>query len=114
MKIFLKQKVIRAPSLLLAAKGRSCVKCGAEDGTIVRAHYSGKGSLRFGKGTAIKGHDIIAADLCVRCHTQFDSHVAGNDYEACWEFLMLCFDTLVRDWRDNKIGLIGKGKQNER
>lgn len=34
----------------------------------------------YGKGRSIKGHDLIAADLCGECHAEFDN-LKGFDSE---------------------------------
>ena len=91
---------IRSTKLTQASKGRTCVNCGADDGTIVRAHYSGIRALSYGKGRGIKGHDVIAADLCARCHNRLDQYTDGNAIDQSEQFLHLCALTLVRDIRD--------------
>ena len=98
-----KNKPYRNKKLLNASRGRSCLKCGADDGTIVRAHYQGIGSERIGKGWAQKPHDFASADLCYRCHNEFDQYKTGNDTDRGWEFLMLCMETLARDFREGII-----------
>ena len=92
---------IRSKKITDAAKGRTCVNCGCDDGTIVRAHYSGIRQHQYGKGRGIKGHDAIAADLCRACHEKFDGY--GNSESAIdrsEQFLHCCALTLVRDIRD--------------
>jgi len=96
--------IIRNKKITNAAKGRSCACCGASDGTIVRAHYSGMRQHQYGKGRGIKGHDCIAADLCMKCHAKFDSYEIGKgetalqrDIDHSEQFLHLCFLTLVMD-----------------
>lgn len=79
-----------------AAKGQSCVKCYANDGTVVLAHYSGKYSNRFGNGMGRKSNDLVGAHLCDKCHRYFDSYEAGNTDERAAEFMMLCFLTIIR------------------
>ena len=99
-----KHSRIEIPKLLKASNGRSCVKCGADDGTIVRAHYSGVGSARLGKGRGVKPHDFCSADLCARCHAEFDGYEGGNTVERGFDFLMLCMQTLERDFREGVVG----------
>jgi len=97
---------IRSTKLTQASKGRSCVNCGCDDGTIVRAHYSGIRQHSYGKGTRIKGHDCIAADLCKKCHTKFDGYTTGNGIDESEQFLHLCALTLVRDIRDGVYKIV--------
>lgn len=96
--------IIRNKKITQAAKGRSCVCCGGDDGTIVRAHYSGMRQHQYGKGRGIKGHDCVAADLCMSCHSKFDSHAIGEGetrdmrrIDQSEQFLHYCIITLVRD-----------------
>ena len=98
-----KHKRIEIPKLLNAANGRSCIKCGKDDGTIIRAHYSGIGAYQLGKGNRVKCHDFITADLCDECHSYFDHYEHGNTYERAFEFFILIFLTQERDF---KAGLL--------
>lgn len=85
-----------------AAKGQSCVRCGATDDTVVLAHYSGEWQHRFGKGMGIKGHDIAGADLCAGCHKFFDEYESQSGASEGWrtarsdEFLAACMLTVIR------------------
>lgn len=88
------------------AKDQSCIKCGTQDGTVVRAHYCGMYQQRFGKGTGTKGHDLFGAHLCHRCHTAFDQYI-GDLYQRDLEFLVLCCMTIVRDTENNLITIKG-------
>ena len=108
--------IIRSKKITQAAKGRSCVCCGVEDGTIVRAHYSGMRQHQYGKGRGIKGHDCVAADLCIRCHGKFDKYEMGNGetselraIDQSEQFLHFCVMTVVRDI-DEGVYTIGKSK----
>jgi hypothetical protein len=94
---------VALPSLRQASRGRSCIRCGERDGTVVRAHYTGLGQGRLGKGKGIKPHDFASADLCRRCHDEFDTYHKPNTWERSWEFLMLCMETLERDFRDGVL-----------
>jgi hypothetical protein len=86
--------------LTKAARGQSCVRCGACDGTVVLAHYSGIWQHRFGKGLGTKGNDIAGADLCVECHKFFDEY--RSEVSEGWraarsdEFLACCMMTVIR------------------
>lgn len=90
------------------AKGQSCVRCGADDGTVVSAHYSGMWANKIGKGAGLKADDFAVADLCERCHRHFDSYAAGRDAEAGLEFCMLIFATQRRRIEDGLLRL-GRG-----
>lgn len=83
-----------------AARGQSCVRCNAEDGTICSCHYSGPWQHRFGKGRGIKGEDLVAADLCMVCHSYFDEYKGVNSDETAIqrsdEFLACCMLTIIR------------------
>jgi len=98
-----KNKPYRNKKILKASQGRSCISCNADDDTIVRAHYQGIGSHRLGKGMSQKPHDFASADLCSRCHHEFDSYQTTNDKVRGYEFLMFCMETLARDFRDGII-----------
>jgi hypothetical protein len=95
---------IRSKKMLSAAKDQSCMNCGANDGTVVAAHYSGLRSHAFGKGTGHKPHDILVADLCRSCHESFDQNRAmGHVSESTLrridqseQFLYLILQTLLR------------------
>ena len=91
---------VELPSLRRASRGRSCIRCGSRDGTVVRAHYTGIAQLRLGKGKGQKPHDFASADLCHACHHHFDNYETPNDYLRSWEFLILCMETLERDFRE--------------
>lgn len=98
----MKVNVYRNKKALSAANGRSCVCCGAMDGTVVRAHYTGLRQHQYGKGKGIKGHDHIAADLCQKCHSHFDEYKIGaktyeQKIESSEQFLHYCVLTIARD-----------------
>ena len=92
-----------------AAEGRSCVNCGCNDGTTVRAHYQGMRSGLYGKGRGIKPHDCLTADLCVKCHTIFDSHFKNqhkrleDKIDHSEQFLHCIAMTIVRDIQDGVL-----------
>ena len=80
------------------------MNCDAQDGTIVRAHYSGIRQHQYGKGRGIKGHDLIAADLCYRCHQSFDSYAnATTEIDRSEQFLHCVILTILADWREGLI-----------
>ena len=92
--------MIRSKKLLDAAKDQVCVNCGAKDGTVVAAHYTGLRSHRFGKGTGHKPHDLCIADLCHRCHYRFDVASDRGSFDKkvdqSEQFLFLIIQTLIR------------------
>ena len=98
---------MKSRSYLDASNGASCVICGANDGTVLAAHYSGLGSGALGNGMGTKSGDLFVADLCSRCHSSMDSYEAGNDAGRCYEFTMAVLKTQLRRWR---AGLIRIGK----
>lgn len=75
--------------------GKICVRCGAQDGTIVPAHYSGFRKHTYGAGTGIKVDDRLTADLCGVCHEYMDS-VRIDDIQHSEEFLHLIFLTQLK------------------
>lgn len=81
-----------------SAKGQSCVACGANDGTVVLAHYFGPRRHAYGGGMSHKGHDAVGALLCARDHELMDR--LARDKNAKWEhselFLHYCALTWIR------------------
>jgi hypothetical protein len=88
-----------------AAKHQSCVRCGADDETVVLCHYTGARRLDYGGGFGIKSHDLIGAHLCSRCHREMDtlSRDKATKYLHSEEFLHLCALTLIRLWKQGKL-----------
>jgi len=80
------------------AKGQSCVACGANDSTVVLAHYVGPRRHSYGGGMSRKGHDAVGAHLCARCHAEMDTNT--RDKAKRWEsseiFLHYCALTWIR------------------
>lgn len=64
-----KDKRIRIPELLAAARDAHCMACGVEDGTIVAAHAP---KSLAGGGMGTKPDDYAVAYLCHDCHAQVD------------------------------------------
>lgn len=62
-----------------AARGKSCIRCGVNDGTVVSCHMPG-GSLRLllGGGAGLKPPDIFCADLCRACHDHSDGRAPAG------------------------------------
>lgn len=96
-------KPLSLPKLLQASKGRPCVRCNRQDGTVVRAHYTGLRQHSYGKGKGIKGSDHISADLCRECHEFYDRPQQRKNVDASEEFLHYCMMSL---WRDFEEGII--------
>jgi hypothetical protein len=88
----------RSPKLLAAAKSMTCVRCGADDGTIVGAHYTGMRRLALGGGFGLKVADNVHADLCHQCHLQMDQlgREKARAVDHSEEFLYLCHLTMIR------------------
>ena len=78
------------------ARDQSCVRCGADDGTVVLAHYTGLRQHALGKGRGIKAHDIAGAHLCHACHLFFDNPTERKSIEMSEEFLFLIVLTAIR------------------
>ena len=98
-----KRKPYRNKKLLKASNGRSCIRCGNQNGTTVRAHYTGFRQHLFGKGISQKCDDHASADLCGECHIYFDQDTSYKDIEKSEEFLMLIILTLKRDFDEGII-----------
>ena len=54
-----------------SARGKSCIRCGTNDGTICARHYNGSFSHAYGKGRGIKAHDLASAEFCHECDQLF-------------------------------------------
>ena len=88
----------RVTDLRKQAEGKSCVRCGADDETIVLCHYFGPRRDAYGGGMGIKGSDAVAAELCSRCHLHMDtlSRNKDNKWLLSEEFLHYCALTWIR------------------
>ena len=71
----------------------TCQLCGAMDGTIVPAHYSGMYANSLGKGMGQKAADHCVAALCGRCHADFDGYQNGNNDERAARFMTAILKT---------------------
>jgi hypothetical protein len=87
---------MKSQKLLDFAAGQSCVLCGADDGTVVAAHYSGLYSSALGKGMGQKAWDFCTAHLCHRCHTDMDKYAEGNTEERAVRFMVAILKTQKR------------------
>lgn len=67
---------------------------------MVAAHYTGLRAHLLGKGTGHKPHDLAIADLCHKCHYQFDVAGGGGTFEKkidrSEQFLFNIVKTLMR------------------
>jgi hypothetical protein len=81
-----------------AAKGQSCIKCGAPDAYF--CHLNGPRQHSYGKAKGIKGHDLIGADFCYKCDQEFTEGSMLpkwiNKWERSEEFLHWCMLTILR------------------
>ena len=88
-----------------AARDQSCIACGAQDGTVVLAHYTGVMRGLYGGGLGIKCHDLIGAHLCHGCHSDMDTYSRNKDQR--WihseEFQHLILKTILRLLAQGKI-----------
>ena len=79
-----KKKQRRKP--IKSAKGKTCVKCGAND-MVVAAHYSGYRKFQYGFGRGLKVNDLVTAYLCHKCHSEMDGVRGQGDIAHSEEFL---------------------------
>lgn len=87
-----------------AAKGQSCIRCGAPD--AYAAHYNGTYQHQYGKGRGIKAHDIATAEFCHRCDQQFSEGVMDNwetKDERDAEFLHWITMTNIRRFKEGAL-----------
>ena len=63
------------------AKGMSCIRCGANDGTTCLRHYNGIRQAAYGKGRGIKCNDIAGAELCAKCDEIFTEGVISEYHD---------------------------------
>lgn len=71
----LRETPIRSTKVLRSAKGQPCAArfpgiCNGNPETTVWAHLNGHA---FGKGAAVKAHDILGFHACYSCHTYYDT-----------------------------------------
>jgi hypothetical protein len=70
-----RQEPIRSSKVLNSARGQPCAArfpgiCNGNPETTVFAHLNG---AAFGKGAAVKAHDILGFHACYSCHTYYDT-----------------------------------------
>lgn len=86
-----------------AAKGQPCVRCGAQDETVVLAHLPGA-YYGAASGTSQKTHDWLGAHLCGECHGYVDSAEGRKDTQT----RMFCLvKTLERLFESGVLRSIG-------
>lgn len=83
-----------------------CVRCGADNGTIVAAHYCGDLQYLLGKGAGIKATDAATAALCHDCHVTMDQFKDGNTTERSEEFLYLIVKTYELLFKKELLGVV--------
>jgi len=93
--------------LTQSAKGKNCIRCGAEH--AYACHYNGFRQHMFGKGRGQKCSDIATAEFCKKCDDRFTE---GSQNEA-WgkgmigesmrseEFLYFVTMTNIRRYKDD-------------
>lgn len=88
---------------LAYAPGVVCLRCGATP--CEPCHYSGYLAHKVGKSGACKSADAVSAHLCRACHVALDTYTEGNDAERAAQFLMLCWQTLLRNLDTGRASL---------
>lgn len=83
--------------------GTRCLRCGGWP--CEPCHYSGYLSHIVGKGGASKAADLVSAHLCRACHVALDTYTNGNSAERAADFLMLCWQTLLRNLDAGHVSL---------
>lgn len=87
-----KKAPIRSGKLREAARDQACVRCGAQDGTVVLAHLPYPGGFGMGQKT----DDIIGAHLCRECHDYVDGP-GRREYDLRFRLLAATLTRLLRD-----------------
>ena len=91
--------------LTKSAAGKSCVQCGARDGTVCARHYCGPRQHALGKGRARKAHDLATAELCHECNERYMTEgimppLCKDKWEASEVRLFLVLLTIIRRHSD--------------
>lgn len=106
---------IRRKKLTDAACGQSCIRCGADDGTVRACHYNGFRSHSYGKGRGVKCGDIFVADFCQACDDLFSEanyhrwEGGSRSTERSEEFQHWVLKTIERRVRD---GMLTTGRKS--
>lgn len=91
--------MFRAKKLLELMRECPCASCGAEDGTVVAAHFN---DIEF-KSLGMKSPDWAVCALCHRCHGEYDQGRSMQKWERK-EFWLRCFlKTQGHLWETKKI-----------
>jgi ferredoxin len=94
----------REPKLLKLAKGKPCVMCYRDDGTVVAAHSN---LLEHGKGMAMKAHDCMTAWLCMTCHSMVDQGKHLTKEEKRMFMLEAICKTHIQMWEQGLLQVKG-------
>lgn len=79
-------------------KDRPCIRCGADDETIVPAHAN---QLRLGKGTGLKAAPWTVIPLCLKCHTWLDNGKASR---------LETLEAYTQGWNRHMANLLDEGQ----
>lgn len=90
----------RNKKLLESVREAPCMRCNAQDGTVVAAHSN---SLSDGKGKGIKAPDHKIAALCFRCHYEIDQGSKMNKQERRDVWVKAHIDTISWLFENEKI-----------
>lgn len=93
--------------LTQSSKGKSCIACGVNDGTICARHYNGVRQQHYGKGMRKKCHDLMTAELCMKCDAELSEGVMPSGCETKWDrselFLHYIALTNIRRYEEGVI-----------
>jgi hypothetical protein len=93
--------MIRSQAVLDSARGATCTArftgiCNHDPATTVWCHLNGH---RFGKGAAVKAHDILGFHGCSSCHAYYDvghgTRPILSELELIWAVLGAVTETWV-------------------
>lgn len=97
--------MFRSPKLLQSARGQDCTVmipgvCNGNSETVVAAHANWQ---EYGKGGALKAHDIFHARACSACHSELDQgkNLDYDEKKFFWQrgfertLLALCLEKVL-------------------
>ena len=87
-----------------ASRGSICIKCDMPG--AYACHYNGVRQHSYGKGRGIKCNDIMTAEFCMVCDSEFSEGSTGkwiNKWERSEEFLHYVMLTLIRRLKEGII-----------
>lgn len=95
-----RETAIRSTKVLRSAKGQSCSIrvpgiCNSNPETTVWAHLNGHA---FGKGMAIKAHDILGFHACSDCHAYYDTGHGRRQIVSTLELLELVMSAVCETY----------------